>query len=231
METRGNTNLYLLGKYVPEILGTKLPSCHQALGHFLHLHKVEKHTVADAGRDTIKAVSALWVKAGIPVRQPQHSIQKLQSVFYEWKGLQKHKTRTTQGHKQKEDAFTSCLDDLFDIAHGNALSIITIPEDKAFLLSQRQKGRPGSIGSLDKVQELHMQRAQERKAADMRRKQKSKEEMESTTSQAVVSDENESTESSFIKPYPIPRLGIFRSISLEVIILSLMSSLHSSITG
>ena len=100
-------------------------------------------------------MSAIWAKAGIQVHAPQHSIQKLEAVFFEWIGLQKHKTRLTVGHKSKENEFVAQLYDLFDIAHVNALALITIPEDRAFLLSQRQKGRPGSIGAVDMV---HMNR-------------------------------------------------------------------------
>jgi hypothetical protein len=196
METRGDKNVYLIGSYTPEILGAKLPSYRQAFGHFLHLHKEEKNTVANASRDAIQAVSTMWVKAGIPVRSPQHAIKKLQSVFFEWKGLQKHKSRKTPAHKDKEEAFVSRLDDLFDIAHEHALSTIINPEDRAFLLSQRLKGRPGSIGALDKVHEVQTKRAQERLDAETRRKKRSKEEMEAATSQVVLTDEDESSPNS-----------------------------------
>ena len=65
------------------------------------------------------------------MRVEQHCIQKLQSVFYEWKALQKHKSRTTETHKIKEKEFVSRLEDLFDIAaHSNALNLITITEDR-----------------------------------------------------------------------------------------------------
>jgi len=87
METRATTSIYLIDSYI--IHGAKLPSYGQTFGHFLHLHKVEKKTVRDASRQAIRAVSAFWWTAGIPVKAEQHSIQKLESVFYEWKGLQK----------------------------------------------------------------------------------------------------------------------------------------------
>ena len=44
------------------------------------------------------------------------------------------------------------LDELFDIAHNahdNALNIMTIREDKDFLIAQREKGRKGSMSSVD----------------------------------------------------------------------------------
>jgi len=83
-ETRAADNVYLISSYVPEILGSKLPSYPQTFGHFLHLHKFEKMTIRDASSHTIAAVNGFWSKAGIPVRAQQHCIQKLESVFCEW---------------------------------------------------------------------------------------------------------------------------------------------------
>ena len=71
--------------------------------------------------------------------------------------------RKTPGHKLKENEFLERLDDLFGIAYSDALVMIKIPEDREFLISQRQKGRPGSIGYLNKVENYRRQRAQERK--------------------------------------------------------------------
>ena len=97
---------------------------------------MEKKTVQDASRGAIQDILSFLAKASIPVRAEQHCIQKLETVFTEWKGLQKHKSRPTAGHQIKEDAFVSRLDDLFDIAHSNALTRMTIPKDIAFLCSQ-----------------------------------------------------------------------------------------------
>ena len=48
--------------------------------------------------------------------------------------------------------------------------MISIPEDRDFLLSQRQKGRPGSVGAADMVDMRRRQRAQERKEVERMRK-------------------------------------------------------------
>ena len=47
----------------------------------------------------------------------------------EWKGHQKHKDCITVGHKVKEVGFLRRLDDLFDLAHSDSLTIISIHED------------------------------------------------------------------------------------------------------
>lgn len=41
------------------------------------------------------------------------------------------------------------LDDFFDIAAADALTVIRNEEDKEFLQKQRQKGRPGSMLGVD----------------------------------------------------------------------------------
>ncbi|GBM34806.1 hypothetical protein AVEN_122210-1 [Araneus ventricosus] len=45
--------------------------------------------------------------------------------------------------------FISDLNNLFDIAHANALEIIKIEEDRKFLLSQREPGRRGCLMGVD----------------------------------------------------------------------------------
>ena len=196
METRAADNVYLINSYVPEILGAKLPSYHQTFGHFLHLHKVEKMTIRDASRQTIKTICVFWGKAGIPVRAEQHCMQKLESVFYEWKSLLKHKSRTTEPHKMKEKEFVSRLDDLFDIAHSNALSLITISEDREFLLRQREKGRPGSIDALDRIHERKIQRATERRNVEAMRQRRTEQELEASTSKVLLESSSSSSDGS-----------------------------------
>ena len=190
METRGKKNIYLIGSCESEIPGAKLPSYRQAFRYFLHLHKEDEKTIRDASRQTIQVISSFWAKAGIPVRAPQFSILKMEKVYTDWKGLQKHKARTTLAHKEKEDEFVTRLDDLFDIAHADALTLITVQEDRDFLLCQRQNGRPGSIGCLDKVQLLRDQRAQKRTEADAKRRKRAQEEIEASTSQVILESDS-----------------------------------------
>lgn len=124
----------------------------------------------------------------------------MESVFAEWKGLLKHKSRISDTHKNKEHKFTDRLDDLFDIAHTEAMSLITIPQDKEFLLRQREKGRQGSLGALDKVYAGKVQRAKDCRRAAVNRKMKSDLDIEAGTSQAILvsntDDDLEQNESS-----------------------------------
>ena len=60
-----------------------------------------------------------------------------------------------------EATFTAVIKELFDVAHANALDLITNKDDKLFHQSQRKKGRPGCMGGVDKITER--QEAQENK--------------------------------------------------------------------
>lgn len=95
----------------------------------------------------------VWEKANIPTRLKKHIVDRVEGLFRDWQKLKKNKenkAKRSEFLKQKEEEWSMGLDDLFDIAHANALDMIKIQEDKDFLLSQRQKGRPGKMGNLDK---------------------------------------------------------------------------------
>ena len=60
-----------------------------------------------------------------------------------------NKSKRSEGLRLKEGKWKESLDELFDIAHSNALDMIKIPEDRAFLLAQREPGRRGIMGNVD----------------------------------------------------------------------------------
>ena len=49
-----------------------------------------------------------------------------------------------------EEAFTAEFPNLFDVCHGNAFQMITIQEDKDFLLAQQEPGRRGCMAGLNR---------------------------------------------------------------------------------
>jgi hypothetical protein len=172
METREKTKLYLIGSCASEICGAKLPSNKQVLGLFLHRHLSEKQTTRTAATGVIQEVKTFWDKAHLPVRASQHSINKLEKLFEDWRILKKHKDRTTDHHKEQEAEFIDKMEDLFDIAHADALEIIKIPDDRDFLLAQREKGRRGIMGSVDKVLDAKVKRAKKRAVTEEKRRLK-----------------------------------------------------------
>ena len=56
-------------------------------------------------------------------------------------GLKKSASRRTESQQKKENAFLSEFDNLFDVAHADAFTLITVQEDREFLMTQREKGR------------------------------------------------------------------------------------------
>lgn len=72
----------------------------------------------------------------------------------------------------------SKFNDLFDIAHANVFDMMTIEEDKLFLISQRQKDRPGFMAGIDFEHAKKEKRREERKAKAWARKQRSVNELE-----------------------------------------------------
>ena len=64
-----------------------------------------------------------------------------------------------------QQAVKESLDDLFDIAHRDALTLIKIEEESIYLQAQREKGRRGTMGSVDRTLALQEKLAAKRKAA------------------------------------------------------------------
>jgi hypothetical protein len=172
METRSQTEIYLLGSSITDLLGAKLPSNRQVFGLLLHLHLIEKLSIRNAARQVIRDVLQYWDRARIPTRDEQHCISKLEEIHNRWTVLKKHKNRKTLLHRQQETDFIDNLEDLFDVAHANALNMITIPADRDFLTAQRQKGRVGVMGPVDRALAARERRAKE--AADREQKKRLK---------------------------------------------------------
>ena len=87
-------------------------------------------------------------------------------------------TRGAGKDKEKRDIFVDNMDDLFDIAHSEALEQLKNEEDKNFLILQRQKGRPGSMLGVNHKLKHKEERALKRTAMEIARRKRTYEEME-----------------------------------------------------
>lgn len=141
----------MLGKPSPTITGNKLPSKRHALQVFFHLHNEDKMTVRESATEAVGPALPFWDKAKILVGLKKHLIEKLEALFNSWRSLRQGKKKESAVQRQREKAFEDDQDDLFDMAHQDALHMITIEEDKQFLLAQREKGRRGSMAGVDTV--------------------------------------------------------------------------------
>lgn len=140
--------IYLIGSYSFEINGSKLPSNLQVLKALFFNLRVVKLSVRNSAVLVVREIMIFWEKARIPTRLERNCIDQVEKLYDEWRLLQKHASRNTASHKEKENLFQSKFNDLFDIAHADALKIIK-EEDRQFLILQREKGRPGFMYGID----------------------------------------------------------------------------------
>lgn len=141
--------VFLIGTMKNQITGSKLPSRRDILSVlFYNLHEVRLDLHASAAL-VIDECLIFWKKARIPTQDRSDCIKKCKKLYETWRALEKHKKRESESCRKNEKTFRESLNDLFDIAHANALDRIKIEEDKTFLLKQREKGRPGSMLGID----------------------------------------------------------------------------------
>ncbi|KAK2717035.1 hypothetical protein QYM36_007247 [Artemia franciscana] len=187
--TRSRTELYLIGSSVSELRGSKLPSLRMALGFFLHLHFELNETIRHSSAAALTELAKFWRKARIPMRDHQNCQTKLEQAFEEWRLLKKNKARKSSTLQAREAAFVSRLEDLFDIAHADALNTMSIQEDKDFLLAQREKGRRGSMVGVDETLPCKEKRVSEREQQTLKRRQQTEniQQIEASTAELTTS--------------------------------------------
>lgn len=189
MDTRKTNFMGLFASSEP-LQGRKLPSNRQVFQRFLFFHQQQKQTVRQSAKSVIAEVSSFWDLAGIPVQKEDRRIGKVIRLYEELRLLTKSKGRAGQAQARKENIFSEKMEDLFDIAHGDALNLIKNPEDRLFLEFQRKKGRPGYIGGLDVKTTNANTRRENRKEKENSRKEKLRMEMEASTSQIVFESDS-----------------------------------------
>lgn len=143
--------IFLVGHATEKIFGAKLPSKRQTLSFLFHKMRNEKADLKSAANEVIDLVNSFWEKSAIKVKQKDHSAKKLLNLHKEWRSLLKHKNRKGNLNRKKEQEFTNSLDDLFDIAHADALKSSST-HAKEFLAAQRKTGRIGCLMGTDKKQ-------------------------------------------------------------------------------
>lgn len=170
-----NPYIYLVGQPCMSIMGTKLPSHRQVLQLLFfqtHLAKSRRKvaSVNDSASLVTDSVLIFWRQAAIPTKKVQHVKDKVLALHEQWNKLQRNEKKGGAAQKKKEKEFSDKLDDLFDIAHANALTMMSSAEDVEFLKAQRRKGRPGCMLGVDEVLYRQEQnRAEREEQEEMRR--------------------------------------------------------------
>lgn len=163
----------MIGDVAHQIVGAKLPSNRQVLQVFFYNMRFVKLDAKESARLSIEAALIFWQQARIPTPVPHRCAAKLLKMYENWKYFQKMNVeKMGSAMKQKHDEFISNLDNLFDIAHTDALSMMRIEEDKEFLKQQRMNGRPGSMLGIDQNLAAKESRSQLRKQQEKARKLK-----------------------------------------------------------
>lgn len=194
---RKDSHIPLVGTVSCQIVGSKLPSNRQVLRVLFYNVRVVNLTMKESADLVIQEVAIFWQKARIPMRQSFHCVKKLLTLYEDWKKIQKNVNRRAVSIKeeQRRDHFSEIMDNLFDIAHADAISMIKIEEDREFLLLQRQKGRPGCMAGIDKKLISKEEKALNRVARLSAYKKRTYEEMEQSSGQTGLQDQLSTTDS------------------------------------
>lgn len=171
-------NIDMIGTTNHQIVGAKLPSNRQLLQVMFYNMRFVNLSANLSAKLAIEAANIFWEQARIPTRQPVKCQEKLMKLYELYQNIRKTTEEKRSAAKKKEaEKFLDELDDLFDIAAANALEVIKIPEDREFLVKQRQKGRPGCMAGADMSLYAREKRSKERKEKEEERKRKHDEEM------------------------------------------------------
>lgn len=100
--TRLRDKIYLLGHYSHNITGSKLPSNKQVLSVLFFNLRVVKLTLRESARLVLQEVMIFWEKARIPTQEMRNCIPKLETMYQEWRQLQKHVGRLSKTEKKKK---------------------------------------------------------------------------------------------------------------------------------
>ncbi len=192
--TRTETEIWLVGQQIDAFTGRKLPSNGDVLCRLFHLIRSQSNTLRDAARNVFTELKLFWDQARIPTIADYNGVNKIDKMYYDWRALNKGNTRRSEPQVHKEEAFKELLPDLFDIAHANALDMISIQEDKDFLLAQREKGRRGYMAGIDKILARKEIRKQQKNEAFENLREKDREEREKLFARVELCSSNSSTE-------------------------------------
>lgn len=113
--------IYLVGHEYSHINGK------QVLSVFFFNKRSFKLADRVSAKVVVDEISVFWQNARIPMRDKQHCISKVEKLHDEWKVLHKSSKKDSEFQRKKEEQFCEKLNDLFDIAHANALTMIGSP--------------------------------------------------------------------------------------------------------
>lgn len=190
--TRSTKSIWLVGSTEESFKCSKLPSRGEVLRVLFHHHDHEQFSLKDSIAQTADQLLVVWDKAKIPTKASTHVVEHVRKLHTEWQGLKKLINRTSASNLLNQEVFVDSLNNLFDVAHRDAMTIIKIEEDRKFLEAQREKGRRGTMGGVDRVFYLREQRIISRREAESRRAERARSEQAIATATVNVNNDSSS---------------------------------------
>lgn len=169
---RSDDKIFLIENMKHQIVGAKLPSNRQVLQVFFYNKRFIGLDIKSSARLVVDEVLVFWEKARIPVSATWYCAQKLEKLYERWKAIKKNSSRRNTLQTDKENEFVDILDDLFDVAASDALTVMKNNDDREFLLAQRKKGRDGCLIGVDQIGQNKEHKKQERIEAEEKRRKK-----------------------------------------------------------
>lgn len=122
---RSNTQINLIGFEQFQILGTKLPTNKDVLQVFFYNMRTLKMKLRESSTLAVREAIIFWNKAGIPIKEEHRCIEKLEKMYNEWRGVCKNSNRQSDKQTKLEEEFIKKINQLFDIAHSNAMKTMS----------------------------------------------------------------------------------------------------------
>ena len=148
-ETRSKSYIYVVGEPLEQLATRVLPTACDVLRVYFYRHYKEKISQKEAVRTVVQDISNIWAKARVTTYDLKNIVRKLEKLLDTYRNLCRNKKRSGAAQLAKEQAFSESIKLLFDVAHRDAMTIMTIQEDKAFLLDQRNE-RKYVMGGVDR---------------------------------------------------------------------------------
>ncbi|KAG0720891.1 hypothetical protein GWK47_047526 [Chionoecetes opilio] len=152
------------------IPGAQLPSAREVPGLVIYKLDVQKKAIRVWAHEVSLVVEEVCARARIPLQRIDKVATKIQKLHKEYALIRKNKKCTTSTQVSEQRSLGEKLNDLFDVAHANAMAIMTEAEDEDFLLAQRGLVDVGE-GRRDPVKAAPWERVAERHAAQTSRQE------------------------------------------------------------
>jgi len=137
--TPAASSVCLVGGTAENFKTSKLPSQGEVLKVLFNYHSGESMSLKDSIDKTASLLLPIWVMARVPTKAAYHVIKHICKLHAERQELKKCINRKSATNLTNQQTFQDSLDDLFDTAHRDALSLIKIEENHLFLKAQCER--------------------------------------------------------------------------------------------